>query len=89
MTKAHPQIGSVRCKDHAAWRREFEAQRAGRVYAQALMELPSAADPFYGEQYAQIVADWPQRQAFLTQHGMGDQLMTETLLIICLEDLLQ
>jgi hypothetical protein len=70
------------------WRREVDRCNAGRTYAQALMELPSAADPFYSEQYVRIVNAWPQRQAFLTEHGVGDQLMAETLLIICLQDLL-
>jgi hypothetical protein len=90
MTKAHPQIGGVRCKDQAAWRREFDAQKAGRTYADALLALPADDGPggFYRSNYQALIAEWPQRSAFLAEKGVPGQLQAESLLIARLEELL-
>jgi hypothetical protein len=90
MTKAHPQIGGVRCKDQAAWRREFDAQKAGRSYADALLALQPDDGPggFHRRQYEELIAEWPQRSAFLARSGVPGQLQAETLLIARLEELL-
>jgi hypothetical protein len=71
-----------------AWRREKDRQDAGRTYAQALAELPSAADEHYGAQYQAFLDAWPQRQAFLQQRGAGTQLSDETALVARLYELL-
>jgi hypothetical protein len=90
MTKAHPQVGGVRCKDQSAWRREHEAQKAGRSYAAALLALPADDGPggFYRATYQSLIAEWPQRSAFLAERGVPGQLEAESLLIARLEELL-
>jgi hypothetical protein len=91
MARAHPQLGQVRIRTtDGAHRAQVDAANAGRSLAQALLELPApdGIGGFYQSQYEALIADWPHRQAFLSERGCGTQLADETALVARLEELL-
>ena len=80
----HPRFGALYLTPgefQAAW----QQHRNGATDAAMADALPTGI--YARNQYIRILADWPDRQAFLQARGLTDQLNRETLFVDAIQEI--